>query len=206
MSRSVVMMAALLLPLGQAVAGEWVIGGSLGKAQGDTGAGELNSQLAAMGLNATAGSSEDNRTAWNVYLGYNYIPRFGVEIGYTQLGEVTTSFSGTTSDIDTFLTSASAIHPQTAEGWQLSGVYRHPLGNGFLATASVGAFVWDVDYTLATTTVSRHVSDHGADIVLGVGVEYGVYQDVYLHADYDLYDVDGEDISLWSAGISYRLE
>ncbi len=206
MSRSVMLMAALLLPLGSAVAGEWVVGGSVGMAQGDTDAGALNSQLAAQGLDATASSTDDSRTAWHLYLGFNYTPKWGVEFGYADLGEASTTLNGTTTDINTFLTSASEIHPQTAQGWQMSGIYRHPLRESLAATARLGLFVWESDYTLSITTVSRDVSSHGVSGVFGVGMEYEVYRDTYLHADYDLYDIDGENISLLSAGISYRLE
>jgi hypothetical protein len=135
MKRLALLTAGLLLPLGGAWAGDWTVGGSLGRAQGDTAASELNNQLSAQGLNATASSSEDSRTAWQLYVGYDYTRAWGVEAGYVDLGKVKTSFSGTTTDIDTFLASASDIHPQTAQGWQLSGHFRYPLGERFAAKA-----------------------------------------------------------------------
>ena len=197
---------ALLSAVGSASAGEWVVGASYGVANGDSSAGELNSQLAAMGLDATASSPDDSRGAWQAYLGYNYMPQFGVEIGYVDLGEVSTVFSGTATDIDTFIASAGDIHPLTAQGWKLSGTYRHPLGKGVIGAASIGAFAWKSDYTLSTTTVSRDFYSSGIDPVIGLGVEYEVYLDTYLHADYEFFDIDGEDISMFSVGVSYRLE
>ncbi len=43
-------------------------------ASGDTDASQLDSQLAAQGLNATASSSDDNRAAGQLGVGYHYPP------------------------------------------------------------------------------------------------------------------------------------
>jgi hypothetical protein len=206
MKRIVLLTAGLLLPLGGALAGEWIVGASLGKAQGDTSASELNSQLTALGLNATASSTEDNRTAWQLTLGYHYTPRWGVEIGYVDLGKIKTSFSGTTTDINTFLVSSSDIHPQTGQGWQMSGLYRHPLTERIAAKAQLGAFAWSSDYTLSSTTASRNVTSRGVSGFAGVGVEYEVLRNTVTHLDYQRYTIDGEPISVISVGLSYRLE
>ncbi len=203
---TLIILSSLLLPCTQAVAGDWFVAGSLGMAKGDSSASELNQQLAAAGLNATASSPDTSRNAWHTYLQYHYTPRFGVEVGFANLGKTNTRFSGVTSDIDTFLSSAKDIHPQTAKGWKLSGVYRHALPRNFAARARLGAFVWDADYSLKTTTIVRNVTSHGVGGVYGVGGEYKVYRDTYLHADYDVYDIDGEDISILSLGISYWLK
>jgi hypothetical protein len=206
MKRLIALSTALLLPLGASYGGDWMVAGSLGMAQGDTAASELNSQLSALGLNATASSTEDNRTAWQLTLGYQYTPRWGVEVGYVDLGKVKTSFSGVTSDVDAFLTTTSDIHPQTAQGWQLSGVFRYPLAQQFGAKARLGGFVWNSDYTLSTATVSRNVSSYGSSVFAGVGVEYTVLRNTVTYLDYDRYTIDGEPVSVLSLGISYRLE
>jgi hypothetical protein len=202
----VALTAGLLLPLGASWAGDWTVGGSLGRAQGDTAASELNYQLAAQGLSATASSSEDSRTAWQLYVGYSYTPSWGMEVGYVDLGKVKTRFSGTTTDIDTFLSTASEIHPQTAQGWQLSGHFRYPLGERFAAKARLGAFAWQSDYTLATSTVSRRVTRNGLSGFGGVGVEYTLLHDTVAHLGYGRYDIDGEPIAVVSVGMSYRFE
>lgn len=196
----------LLLPLGASYGGDWTVAGSLGRAQGDSGASELNSQLAATGLDATASSTEDNRTAWQLTLGYRYSPRWGVELGYVDLGKVKTAISGTTSDVNTFLASAREIHPQTAQGVQLSGVFRYPLSERFGAKARLGGFSWSSDYTLSTPTAAHKVSSYGNSVVAGVGVEYAALRNTALYLDYDRYSIDGEPISVIAFGISYRLE
>jgi len=196
---------------GNALAGEWNIGASLGSARGDTGTGDLNRELAARGLNATASSSDDSRTAWRLYFGYDYTPNWGVEAGYVDLGEVTTTFTGTATDIDAFLAASGDVHPNTAQGWQLSAVYRQVLGSPRLhAVARLGAFAWSSQYTLQGVGSSRDVDERGTNLSVGLGLQMGLDEIAWMppgfagHLDWDRYSIDGEPIDLLSLGLSYR--
>lgn len=206
MRKRVLLTAALLLPLGQTMAGEWVVSGDLGKAVGDTSASRLDHQLAAQGLTATASSSDDNRSAWQLSLGYDFAPNWGVEFGYVDLGKVETAFSGTTADINGFLTSVSEIHPQTAQGWRIGGVYRHPIAEKSWLLLRGAMLHWRSDYTLSTATASRKVNASGADQTAGAGVEVEVMANTRAGVNYNHYNIDGESIVVYSAGISYRFK
>jgi len=210
-----IIMTALLstLVISNAVAGEWNVGGGFGYASGDTGTGELNHDLTARGLNATASSSDDSRTAWQLYFGYNYTPSWGVEVAYVDLGDVSTRFTGTATDIDAFLAASSDIHPNTAQGLQLSGVYHYPLK--FLpqlqAEARLGAFAWQSKYTLNGVTSSRSVDERGTDITYGLGLSLGLDQIRWMPPgfsatlNWDRTGVDGEPIDLLTLGLRYQL-
>ena len=135
----------LSLLSGQAQAGDLSLGANLGIARGDSGAGDLSDRLRENGLDASASSSDDDRSAWQFRLGYAFTPHWGVEAGYTNLGDVETTFTGTAADIDSFLSASGDIHPNTADGVLLSGVYRHQLVDRLPqlnAVARAGAFVW----------------------------------------------------------------
>ena len=206
MKQIVMLAAGLLLPLGQSNAAEPYFNLQLGSAAGDTDASQLDSQLAAQGLNATASSSDDSRTAWRVGVGYPLTSNWAVELARVDLGKVTTRFSGTTTDIDTFLTSASDIHPQTAKGWQLSGIYRRPVTEGSWFVARAGLFDWQSDYTLSSGSVSRKVSASGLNGSYGIGAEVDVHRYLRLGVNYDRYSVDGEAIAVVSAGLRFSME
>ena len=206
MRRLALLTASLLLPLGQSLAGEWVIGGELGKARGDTSASQLDSQMVAQGINANASSSDNNRSAWQLSLGYDFEPNWGVELGYVDLGQVDTAFSGTTVDIKSFLTSVSEIHPQTAQGWRIGGAYRHPIAEKSWLLLRGGMLHWRSDYTLSTATVSRSVKASGDGASVGLGVEVEAMANTRVGVNYDRYDIDGESVSVYSAGVSYRFD
>ena len=197
---------------GTAVAGEWTIGASLGRAQGDTGTGDINRDLEDSGLDATAESSDDSRNAWRLLLGYDYTSNWGTEVAYVDLGDVDTTFSGTTADIDTFLASSDDIHPNTARGWQLSGVYHRELGfmPQLQATGRVGLFAWSSDYTLKGGDSSQTVEESGTDLTYGLGLDLDLASVSAIPRGYsasfawDRYEIDDEAIDLFSLGVSYH--
>lgn len=208
--RSLIVMGALLLQLGVAQAGDWVLGVNYGVAKGDTGAGDLNADLQARGLDAEASSSDDSRTAWRYTLGYEYTPRLGVEFAYVDLGKVETTFSGTAVDIDSFLSSVDDLHPQTAKGWLLGGKYRHGIYDWLHLHGRLGVFSWRSKYTVSGANTSRDVTESGLDFTLGAGVELGLDRmawmppGVSVGVDWERYTIDNEPINLWSLGVSYR--
>ena len=206
MNRLILISASLLLPLGQAFAGEWVVGATLGKALGDTNASQLDNQLAAQGLTANASSSDDNRSAWQLSLGYDFDPNWSAEFGYVDLGQIETTFSGTTVDINSFLSSVSTIHPQTAQGWRMGGVFRQAIAEKSWFLLRGGVLHWRSDYTLSTASVSRSVKASGVGNTVGLGVEVEAMANTRVGVNYDRYDIDGESVSVYSAGVSYRFD
>ena len=203
-----------LLASATAPASDWTLGASLGIANGETGTREINRQLSDSALDAHASSSDDNRSAWQIRLGYALTPHWGVELGYVDLGDVETTFSGSASDIDSFLSASSDIHPNTADGLLLSGVYRHPLGgltelNGVVRA---GAFAWSSEYRLDGVTTSRTVDESGTGFSFGLGMELGLAQmseaaaALTLQLDWNRFGIDGEHIDLFSIGLSHRFK
>jgi len=205
---------ALLAASAAVQAADWSIGAGLGVAQGETGTGDINRQLSENGLDAHASSSDDNRTAWQIRLGYGFTPNWGLELSYVDLGDVETTFSGSTADIDSFLSASSDIHPNTADGLLVSGVYRHPLGTvtGLNGVARAGAFIWSSEYKLDGVTASRKVEENGTDLSFGLGLELALdslseaASNFSLQLDWDRYGIDGEHIDLFSIGLSRQFK
>jgi len=203
-----------LFPLldGNAQAGDWRVGLGLGTARGDSGIGDLSDRLREHGLDARAISSDDDRFAWRLRLGYTFTPRWGVEAAYVDLGDVEATFTSSTEDIDTFLSLSVDVHPNTADGFLVSGVYRHALGNylPLQAVARAGAFVWSSEYDLNCLTRSRKVKENGTDLSFGLGVELGLENfgalppGMALGLDWQRFKIDDEGIDLFSLGLSYR--
>ncbi len=69
------------------------------------------------------------------------------------------------------LASRSDVHPNTAQGWQLSGGYRHSLNYlpQLRVAARLGAFVWRSEYSLKGGTTSREVDEDGIDLSFDLG-------------------------------------
>ena len=196
----------VLLALNEsALAGKWIIGGSIAATKSENDDALLNSQLEASGLNATAKTEDDIRIRWQLYGGYDFAERWGVELGYMDLGKVETTFTGTTVDIDAFLNSAQDIHPQTAQGWLVSMTHYFPIDYGTRIKARIGIYNWEADYTLQGGNASKSVSQNGSDISYGIGIELGEWHTTGAigHLKWDHYNVEDKDFEVIAFGFSF---
>ena len=186
-----------------------MVGGNLGIATGEADTNTLNNNLLSRGINAQASSSDVKRRAQQLYIGYDFIPSWGVELAYVDLGDVEVSINGTVLGVDTFLDQAENIYPQTAKGWQLSGVYRYPFSGKLQLMGKAGIYQWTSDYTLELGTIPREVSEDGVDFSIGFGMEAGqwIMQSGFVgHINWQFYQIDGELIDFVALGVSYRFE
>jgi len=203
----IVSLATLLFINGSTLAGQWMVGGSLGMALGSVDSGELNNELVVRSINATISGVDNSRIMTQIFAGYEYTSRWGVELGYVDLGDVSASINGTSTGIDDYFSIGQDIYPQTATGWQLSSIYRYPVSGSLQLTGRVGVFNWTTDYTLETNTDSQDVSDDGTDIVYGVGVESASWikqGGIVSQLNWDRYSINGEIIDVLAVGVSYR--
>ena len=198
----------LILLNGSALAGSWVIGTSLSAISGSDD-NSLNNQLASSGLNATATTDDSIRIVWQLYGGYDFTARWGAELSYLDLGKVETTFTGTSVDIETFLTSAEDIHPQTAQGWLISMVHYFPIDSSTRVKARLGMYDWEADYTLEGGNAKKSVTQNGSDISFGIGMEMGAWRrkNQWIgHLKWDRYSVEQKDFSVIGVGFSFRFE
>jgi len=197
----------LLLINSSALAGQWMVGGSLGMAWGNASGGELNDQLLSRGINATINNIDSNRIMAQIFAGYEYLPRWGVELGYVDLGDVSASINGTITGVNDYFARGQDIYPQTATGWQLSSVYRYPVSGSLQLTGRVGVFNWTTDYTLESNTVSQDVNEDGTDISFGMGLESASWikqGGIVRQLNWERYSINGENIDVLTIGVSYR--
>ena len=200
------LVAVFLLPLSQALAGNWEISGHIGRAMGGTDDSDLNNQINTQGLNVTAISSRHNRAAWQLLLAYRHTPTWSLEFGYVDLGDISTNLSGKTADIDAFLTSVSDIHPQTAHGWQLSASYHHPIDDTTNVVIRAGVLDWSSKYRLQSSATSYTVNEDDVSGMFSFGLDKDVWKNLTLNLNYSQYDIDGESIPVLGLGLTHTFD
>ena len=198
-----------LLACSSVHAGNFIVGGNFGIATGGEDAASLNKQLEDQGIDATATTNGDIRSAWQTYITYQFLPRWGVELAYVDLGEATISFSGIDQDIDDILDKIGDNHPRSAQGVKLSATYRFELNKSLQLQSKLGVFDWETDYTFSGVKdtgelVSREVNLSGTDASVGLGLVHKLTNNVSAHLDWDFYSIDGEVVNLFTFGASYR--
>lgn len=123
------------------------------------------------------GSGDDTATGFKVYGGYLWPSRFGVEVGYYDLGSYDVKDFG--AKADEFAVNAFAV----------SGVFAMPIGRNFDFNAKLGIAFTNVDYTCVTLCGFPYVntSKAGTAGVAGAGVGWRVAPNFSLRADYEYF-------------------
>ena len=133
------------------------IGGSVGEASGD--------------CNATAQTScDDKDSAWKIFGGYQLNRNFAVELGYSDLGEVSSSGPFGTKVESTL--------------WDLVAVGSLPLDNNFSLYGKLGAY-------RAEAELSSNVGVSGdkktTDLTYGLGARYDFTRNLAVRAEWQRY-------------------
>jgi OOP family OmpA-OmpF porin len=91
----------------------WYVGGSIGQSDVDV---------------DCLGSCDTKDTAWKIFGGYQVNRNFALEIGYTDLGEISDNVPG--------------VFSETAESsaWELVGVGSLPVANNFSLHGKIGVY------------------------------------------------------------------
>lgn len=123
---------------------------------------------------ATSGDGSAN--GFKIYGGYVWPSRFGIEVGYYDLGSYDVRTG--TAKSDEFKTNAMAV----------SGVYAAPFAPNFDFNAKLGIAFTNVDYTCVSGCggIFVNTSKSGVAGVFGAGVGWRVTPNFSLRADYEV--------------------
>jgi len=165
---------------------------------------DFQADLTALGLTSTVTQTDLSRSGWTPYVGYQINERLAVELGYVDLGDVTTSISGTTTDVNSYLNTATAVHPTTASGWSARIVAQKAFSDKVIGMVNIGAFMWSADYTLASATASKDFDDDGISLSFGLGLQYEVNDHIPVRLGWTRYNLGGVSVHAWELGMGYR--
>lgn len=160
--------------------------------------------ISALGLTASVTQTDLSRSGWSPYIGYQMDKSFAIELGYIDLGKVTTTINGSAANVNAYLNTASAVHPTTASGWTFNFLLRKGVYEGVDALFKFGVLLWKADYTLASDTASKTFTDSGMDSNFGIGLEMKIKPHLPMRLGWSSYRFAGADVNAWELGIGYR--
>lgn len=137
-------------------------------------------------VGASIGQSDleiDKDTAWKVSAGYQLNRNLSVELGYTNLGEVSETVLGVTASAE-------------ATAWEVIGVYKFPVANQFSIYGLAGIAMVEAEATALGVTAS----DDSTELTFGVGAQYDFSRNMGVRAQWQRYGAD-EDIDVISLGV-----
>ncbi len=128
-------------------------------------------------------SCDDKDTAWKVFGGYQINRTFGVELGYTNLGEVSVPGAGA-----------------EVTAWELLGIAAIPLG-----PVSVYGKLGFARGEVKGTGALAGVSDTSTDLTYGIGVQYDFTKQIGIRGEWQRYDFD-DKVDVLSIGVVFRFQ
>lgn len=180
------------------------LGGTLGQARGEVDAEKMNDRMAELGYDAKARVEGQNRSAWEIFGGYQYGDYLGVEAGYLDLGEVRTQMSGSPTDIQDYLNSANLVHPRSASGYEFAVLGAYPFNEKNSVYVRAGVLFSDSQYRANSQTDFAKRTDKERDAFIGAGYAYEFNNRWGLRLSYENYRVEDERIGLIGIGLKYK--
>lgn len=176
------------------------LGGSFGQAKmSDFSGSDVDAVFASVGV--TSRSTTDTKDdGWKVFAGYRIMKYLAVEGAYTNLGEASSRSVVTAPVPGTLNISAEA------EAWSLSMLGILPLNDKFSLFGRLGFNTWNVDVKATGTgsgATTFNYDDKGTDVLYGVGASYHFTPNLNLRAEWERYNLDGNDVDFLSAGLGW---
>ncbi len=171
----------ILAPLSAFADSGFYIGASAGGAT-------LEADIGDIGIPGLPSDIDEDDTAIKVFGGYQFdlpVIDLGIELGYVDFGEPDIDVLGEVLLVDT-----SGIN-----AWGVASIDVGPID----VFGKLGMIAWDVDASL----LDESVSDDGTDIGYGLGAAFNLAS-LQIRAEYEIYDLDGTDLSMLSLGVAFR--
>lgn len=188
----------------------WYVQANLGYASGASSEGYVYSEAQKIGFDVYDIDVDDSRSAFKIGLGTSLSENLSVEFGYTDLGEVSTAFTTTTTEPEKFLDLARAIHPSSVEGFTASLNYQLWRHEDWFVNASAGLYLWESDFdsreVFSNTQLDSLDGEDGTDFYLGLGANYRLSQRFQVNLEWERYFLDSEDVDLLTLGVSYHFD
>jgi long-chain fatty acid transport protein len=137
-------------------------------------------------------SVNDHVEGWKVYTGYEFNKYLGVEGGYANLNDFTVK-------------TATTRTKGTSDAWTLAAVGAYPLTNKFSVTGKLGAayVLTKADVKVGAALTVRS-GDDSYRPYYGVGVNYALFDNLSLRADWERFDLDHSNVDLMTAGFAVK--
>ena len=125
-------LAALMIAVAAPAQAQFYVGGMLGRSDASADRQGRDDAFLDLGFLSASTSSHDKDTAYRVFAGYQFVPYFGLEAAYTDLGS--TRFR---TDVDP---PGALAGESSVKGEELTAVGRYPIGEKFAVYGRAGVY------------------------------------------------------------------
>lgn len=130
---------------------------------------------------------DDEDTGLKIFGGFKANEHFAIEGLWADLGEVSVSGPGGSGTVG-------------VDGFGIAAVGIIPLNEKFGIFGKLGMFMWDLSGGGGLSAAS----DDGTDLMFGAGVSWNLTEKLGLRAEWERFDIDGDDIDFLSIGAQFN--
>ncbi|WP_019568268.1 GLUG motif-containing protein [Thioalkalivibrio sp. ALMg13-2] len=181
----------------------WYVGGQLGYARtGGVSSSSVTGDMERAGIAGSARVSDRTRGAWRLFGGYHFTEHFGLEGGYTDLGEITTRFRDVDAGLE--VDDLEGIRPTSGRGLELVGTARWAVHERIDVFARAGVWHWQARYNLRVGSERERRTVYGTSGVIGAGASWHWNERWSSRLSVDRYRSDGSDHDFFGIGLVRR--
>ncbi len=198
--------AGFLVGRAQAEEPRFYTGATFGQAKGEQKSGDVAAGLAARGFSGTDVSIGDlDRDGYRVFAGYRLTQNWVVEVGYADLGEVTSSASASVpaGQAAAYANALAASLPIAPSGYEASVAYRYPFTTSLAASARVGVWKWESEQRAVFGNQRVTLEPDGTDVLFGIGADWSFATHWSLGLEASRYATRDEDVDLLAANVKF---
>ncbi|MFC4307683.1 choice-of-anchor D domain-containing protein [Steroidobacter flavus] len=200
------LVAGVMVGRANAEAPEAYVGATFGQAKGEQKRGDVAADLQAWGF---TGSNIDlgdtNRDAYRVFAGYRLTQHWGVEVGYTDLGEVSSSASASVpaGQAATYAHALAAALPVAPSGYEASVSYRYPFTPSLALSARAGVWKWESEQRATFGNQRVTLKPDGTDALFGISGDWTFATRWSVGLEASRYKTNEEDVDLLAANVKF---
>lgn len=180
----------------------WYLGIHSGLSQTDISHAELDT--AYQNISLTYLDISKQSTFYQVSVGYGLNHIFSFELGYLDLGKREISYSGLTTDLNTFHQQVSPAYVDTGKGVTTNLLLTVPVYSNLKATAMIGVFNWQNKFSLNNQVgQSLQVEQSGRSLSYGAELKYQFTDRLQLYSRIEQVNMKRHKVMNSALGIRY---
>lgn len=198
--------SALLIGRAQAEEPQFYAGATFGQAKGEQQRGDVAADLAAAGFTGSnVRLGDTDRDAYRVFAGYRVTPNWALEVGYTDLGEVSSSASASVpvGQAAAYANALMAALPVAPSGYEASVSYRYPFNEAFSVSARAGLWHWENEQRAVFGNQRLKATLDGTDVLFGIGADWNFATHWAVGLEASRYQTQQEDFELLAVNVKF---
>ncbi len=175
---------------------EWFVSGTLGYSKVSSGSHVPSN------IGITSNDIDKSDISYSIGTGFRY-DLYEFTLNYEQLGEASASYAGDTLDPSLYHQALLNNGPKLVDGLSLQAQYTFWQDEKFSASAGLGLFAWELDYSSKLNDSVIEMNKDGFDVFYNLQLAYAVVENTQVFVKVSRYNLSVNNVNNFSLGVIY---